>query len=96
MGLNMNEEEITSVEKLIALVKGNLIGKVLSEKEYYYLMFSCKNDDDIKLIKSMTMDECKYYLDCCWYFDIDNPSQYQLDFMKRYRKFSPSRNHVGV
>jgi len=75
------------LEKIIAHIKGDFFGRVLTENEYYYLMFNCENEDDIKLIKSMTEDECRYYLDCCWYFGIENTTVTELTFMRNYRKF---------
>jgi hypothetical protein len=75
------------IEKLIAHIKGNYTCRILTEREYYYLMFGCETDDDISLIKSMTLDECNYYLDCCWYLGLENTTKYQFTFMKNYRKF---------
>lgn len=80
-------EKISFVEKIIANIKGNILGSTLNQKEYYYLTFGCETSDDIDLIKSMTPDECKYFLDCCWYLGIDHTAEFTLTFMKSYRKF---------
>lgn len=74
------------IEKIVAHAK-HIAGSILSEKEYYYLMFKCETDDDIALIKSMTLEECKYFLDCCWYLGIEHTTDWQLIFMRNYKKF---------
>lgn len=75
------------LEKIIAHIKGDILCQVITEKEYYYLMFRCECDDDINLIKSMTIEECKYYLDCCWYLGVEDTEKFELTFLKKYRKF---------
>lgn len=82
---------ITLIEKIIAVIKGELLNKTLETKEYYYLTFGCETEDDITLIKSTTLEEAKYFLDCCWYLGIERACVYQLGFMKRYRKFKHLR-----
>lgn len=82
---------ITLQEKIVAFIKGDILGRVLTEKEYYYLMFRCETEDEISLIKSMTSDECRFFLDACWYFGIEHTNQCQLEFMKVYRKYSHIR-----
>jgi hypothetical protein len=78
-------------EKVISHIKGDILGIVLTENEYYYLMFRCENADDIKLIKSMTPEECKLYFDCCWYFGVSDAAKLELGFLKAYRKFGGDR-----
>jgi len=84
----MTGEKMNLLEKIIAHVKGDLLGRVLSEKEYYYLKFGCETSEDITIIKSTTAYEAKIFLDCCWYFGVERPSHVQLEFIKTYRKFS--------
>lgn len=48
---------MTPVDKILAVLKGEIIGHIVTEKEYYYLMFGCENNTDIEVIKSITVDE---------------------------------------
>lgn len=48
---------MTPVDKILAVLKGEIIGHIITEKEYYYLMFGCENNTDIEVIKSITVDE---------------------------------------
>lgn len=74
------------IKKLVAFIKANT-NRVLTESEYYFIVFGCETPEDIALIKSVTIEECKYFLDCCWYLDIKYPELHQLKFMRIYRKF---------
>jgi hypothetical protein len=78
---------ITFLGKIVAHVKGDLLGRVLTWPEYYYLMFGCETSDDINLIKSMTPEECRYFVTCCWYFGVEHTNRCQLGFLKVYRRY---------
>jgi hypothetical protein len=45
------KSNITLFEKLRAHLKGDILGRSLNGREYYYLMFGCVNAEQIEFIK---------------------------------------------
>ena len=47
---------MTFVEKVRAHIKGDVFGKPINEREYYYLMFGCINSKQIAAVKKLYED----------------------------------------
>jgi len=54
--------DMTFIEKMRAHIKGDILGKPLNGREYYYLMFGCVNAGQIKEIKDLG-DKLKICID---------------------------------
>lgn len=47
------ETDMGFIDKLRAHIKGDTLGKLLNEREYYYLMFGCVNAKQISEVKEI-------------------------------------------